>query len=173
MNFPAIATGILLPHSTAVDELDLLESERQSEGAKLTFIVHSQAELDKVSQLSGLHNVRIDPRADEAFWNKNKPFGRERKHSTRGHRLLTGSIAGYPCYRNTLEAFGVDQRIDGAAKVGEHKTSMLQDFERGRRLEIGAIVEAVSELGQLVSVPTPTIDTLLALTSLVDEQLNP
>ncbi len=67
----------------------------------------------------------------------------------------------------------VDQRIEGAAAVGEHKTSMLQDFERGRRLELGAIVEAVSELGRLVSVPTPTIDTLFGLTSLVDAQLEP
>ena len=67
---------------------------------------------------------------------------------------------------------GVDQRIEGAAAVGEHKTSMLQDFERGRRLEIGAIVGAVAELSRLVAVSTPTIDTLYALTSLVDERLS-
>ena len=66
----------------------------------------------------------------------------------------------------------VDQRIEGAAAVGEHKTSMLQDFERGRRLEISAIVGAVAELGRLTVVATPTIDTLLALTSLVDERLS-
>jgi 2-dehydropantoate 2-reductase len=65
----------------------------------------------------------------------------------------------------------VDQRIEGAAAVGEHKTSMLQDYERGRRLELGAIVASVVELGRLVQVPTPTIEALYALTSLVDQQL--
>ena len=70
-------------------------------------------------------------------------------------------------------SISVEQRIEGAAAVGEHKTSMLQDFERGRRLEIAPIVGAVQELGRIVDVPTPTIDTLYALTSLVDEQLRP
>jgi 2-dehydropantoate 2-reductase len=58
----------------------------------------------------------------------------------------------------------VEKRIDGAAGVGEHKTSMLQDFERGRPVELDAIVGAVAELGRLVGVPTPMIDTLYAMT---------
>ena len=64
--------------------------------------------------------------------------------------------------------FGIDveRRIDGAAAVGAHKTSMLQDFERRRPLELDALVTAVQELGRLVDVPTPTIDTVLALTRL-------
>jgi len=57
----------------------------------------------------------------------------------------------------------VERRIDGAAAVGAHKTSMLQDLERGRPLEIDALVTAVAELGRRVGVPTPTIDTVLAL----------
>jgi len=57
----------------------------------------------------------------------------------------------------------VEKRIDGAAGVGEHKTSMLQDFERGRPVELDAIVGAVAELGRLVEVPTPMIDTIYAL----------
>lgn len=57
----------------------------------------------------------------------------------------------------------VDRRIEGAAQVGAHKTSMLQDLERGRPLEIDALVAAVSELGSAAGVPTPTIDTVLAL----------
>lgn len=62
-------------------------------------------------------------------------------------------------------AFKIDleKRIDGAASVGAHKTSMLQDLERGRRMEIDALLTVVQELGGLVSVPTPTIDTVLAL----------
>ncbi|WP_374372492.1 2-dehydropantoate 2-reductase [Dongia sp.] len=58
----------------------------------------------------------------------------------------------------------IERRIDGAAAIGAHKTSMLQDFERGRPIELDAIVGAVSELGRLVAVPTPTIDMIYALT---------
>lgn len=60
-------------------------------------------------------------------------------------------------------AIDVEQRIDGAGAVGAHKTSMLQDLERGRPMEIDALVTAVQEMGQLVGVPTPSIDTTLAL----------
>ncbi|MDX8438125.1 2-dehydropantoate 2-reductase [Mesorhizobium australafricanum] len=57
----------------------------------------------------------------------------------------------------------VDRRIKGAGDVGEHKTSMLQDLERGRPMEIDALVTAVQELGRLTGRPTPIIDTVLAL----------
>ena len=60
----------------------------------------------------------------------------------------------------------VDTRISWGAEVGAHKTSMLQDLEKGRPMEIDALVASVSELGRLTSVPTPTIDTLLALVRL-------
>lgn len=60
-------------------------------------------------------------------------------------------------------AIDVDKRIAGAAAVGAHKTSMLQDLELGRPLEIDALVTAVQELGRLTEKPTPTIDTVLAL----------
>jgi 2-dehydropantoate 2-reductase len=63
-------------------------------------------------------------------------------------------------------AVDVERRIAGAAAVGAHKTSMLQDLERGRPLELEALVGAVQELGHLVELPTPTIDTVLALTRL-------
>ena len=61
--------------------------------------------------------------------------------------------------------FGVDveRRIDGAAKVGAHKTSMLQDLERGRAMEIDALVTVAQEMGRLTEIPTPTIDLVLAL----------
>lgn len=64
----------------------------------------------------------------------------------------------------------VDQRIDGAARVGAHRTSMLQDLERGRRMEIDAIVGAVGELGRLTGVATPSIDALYALVRQLDER---
>lgn len=60
-----------------------------------------------------------------------------------------------------------ERRIDGAAKVGAHRTSMLQDLERGRALEIDALVTAVQEMGRIVGVETPTIDVVLGLVSLL------
>jgi 2-dehydropantoate 2-reductase len=60
-------------------------------------------------------------------------------------------------------AIDVDKRIDGAAEVGEHKTSMLQDLERGRPMEIDALLGAVVELGEVTGQPTPTSRSVLAL----------
>jgi 2-dehydropantoate 2-reductase len=60
-------------------------------------------------------------------------------------------------------AIDVDKRIDGAGAVGAHKTSMLQDLELGRPMEISALVDAVRELGQITGVPTPTIDIVAGL----------
>lgn len=60
-------------------------------------------------------------------------------------------------------AIDVDRRIAGAAEVGAHKTSMLQDLELGRPMEIDALVTAVQELGRMTGHATPAIDTILAL----------
>jgi 2-dehydropantoate 2-reductase len=57
----------------------------------------------------------------------------------------------------------VERRIDGAGGVAGHKTSMLQDLERGRPMEIDPLVAVIQEMGRLVDVPTPTIDIVLAL----------
>ena len=57
----------------------------------------------------------------------------------------------------------VHRRINGAAAVGAHKTSMLQDLERGRPMEIDALVTAVQEMGRLVGIETPYIDSVLGL----------
>ncbi len=59
-------------------------------------------------------------------------------------------------------AVDIDRRIAGAAAVGAHKTSMLQDLEKGLAMEIDALVSAVQELGQLTKTPTPTIDVVQA-----------
>ncbi|MEL7212015.1 MAG: 2-dehydropantoate 2-reductase [Pseudomonadota bacterium] len=60
----------------------------------------------------------------------------------------------------------VDRRIDGGAAVGAHRTSMWQDLDQGRPMEIDALVASVQELGRLTETPTPTIDTVLALIQL-------
>ena len=60
----------------------------------------------------------------------------------------------------------VERRIDGGAAVGPHRTSMWQDLDAGRPMEIDALVRAVQELGQLTQTQTQTIDTVLALIQL-------
>lgn len=57
----------------------------------------------------------------------------------------------------------VDRRIAGGAAVGAHRTSMLQDLDQGRPMEIDALVTSVQELGRITGIATPTIDTVLAL----------
>jgi 2-dehydropantoate 2-reductase len=57
----------------------------------------------------------------------------------------------------------MDRRLAGAATATDHKMSMLQDLERGRSLEIDALVGAVQELGRLTGVKTPVVDAVLAL----------
>ncbi|WP_170383453.1 2-dehydropantoate 2-reductase [Ruegeria atlantica] len=60
----------------------------------------------------------------------------------------------------------VEKRIDGGAAVGAHKTSMWQDLELNRPMEIDALVTAVQELGQLTGIAAPTIDTVASLIKL-------
>ncbi|MFQ6017190.1 MAG: 2-dehydropantoate 2-reductase [Kiloniellaceae bacterium] len=69
-------------------------------------------------------------------------------------------------FRHTIE-----KRIAGAAAVGKHKTSMLQDVEAGRSLEIEALVGAVIELGRLTDTPCPHIDAVYACAKLLDRTM--
>lgn len=57
----------------------------------------------------------------------------------------------------------VERRINGAARVGKHRTSMLQDLEAGKAMEIDALVTAVQEMGRITGHPTPTLDVVLGL----------
>jgi 2-dehydropantoate 2-reductase len=66
---------------------------------------------------------------------------------------------------------GIERRIAGAERVGAHKTSMLQDVERGRTIEIEALVGSVVELGRLTNTPTPHIDAVYACASLLAKTL--
>jgi 2-dehydropantoate 2-reductase len=61
----------------------------------------------------------------------------------------------------------IEKRINGAASVGAHRTSMLQDLDKKRPLELDALLSVVQEMGRLVAVDTPAIDTVLALTKLM------
>ena len=79
--------------------------------------------------------------------------------------------------QGVAEALGVrfkitlEQRIAGAEAVGAHKTSMLQDVEHGRALELEALVGSVVELGRITGQPTPTIEAVYAATSLLGRSL--
>jgi 2-dehydropantoate 2-reductase len=64
----------------------------------------------------------------------------------------------------------IDQRIAGAEKVGEHKTSMLQDLEARRPLELDEVVGAVVELGEREGVDTPVIRAIYACAKLLDQR---
>jgi 2-dehydropantoate 2-reductase len=65
----------------------------------------------------------------------------------------------------------IERRIAGAEKVGKHKASMLQDVEAGREPELDALVGSVVEMGKLTNTPTPTIDTVYALTGLLAQTI--
>ncbi len=75
------------------------------------------------------------------------------------------------------EAFGVrfriplEKRIAGAEAVGAHKTSMLQDVEAGRAIEVEALLGSVIELGRMVDVATPHLDAIYAVAKLLGETL--
>src|SRR5262249_38881616 len=86
-------------------------------------------------------------------------------------RALAGAIMGEVemVARNLGIEMGItiEQRLEGAQKVGEHKTSMLQDVEAGRPLEIEAIVGAVVELGQKMGLTLPYTNAVYACTKLL------
>ena len=61
----------------------------------------------------------------------------------------------------------LEKRIDGAARVGKHKTSTLQDVEAGRSVEVDALIGSVIELGELTGTPTPATRAVYALLKLL------
>jgi len=82
-----------------------------------------------------------------------------------GEAQAIGAKLGVP-FKVSLE-----QRIAGAEAVGPHKTSMLQDVESGRALELDALVKSVIELGRITGTPTPAIDNVYALAALLARTL--
>ena len=69
-------------------------------------------------------------------------------------------------FRHTIE-----RRITGAESVGAHKTSMLQDVEAGRALEIDALIGSIMELAQLTETPAPAIETVNACAKLLNKTI--
>lgn len=124
-------------------------------------------------------DTRVEAHIRDSVWNKllgNISFSQI--------AVLTHSTLGPIVDDPTLQAFGrrimdetqavaasvgarttgtIDERIEMSRKVGQHKTSILVDLERGRRMEIDAQVGAVIEIARRTGVVTPTIDLLYAL----------
>jgi 2-dehydropantoate 2-reductase len=82
--------------------------------------------------------------------------------------VMTEAEAVAQCLEIELP-ISIDQRMAGAEKVGEHKTSMLQDLEAGRPMELEAVVGAVIELGGRLGVPMPATRAVYACVRLLDE----
>jgi 2-dehydropantoate 2-reductase len=93
------------------------------------------------------------------------------------HPELSGVIRGIMSETIAVAAklnievpISIEQRMAGAEKVGAHKTSMLQDYEAGRPMELDAIVGAVVELGDRLGVPMPATRAVYACAKLLDEK---
>ena len=93
------------------------------------------------------------------------PLGRELAASMMREAQAVGEKLGVE-FKVSL-----DKRIAGAAAVGAHKTSMLQDVEHGRALELEALVGSVVELGRITDTPTPAIAAIYAATRLLGDTL--
>ena len=71
---------------------------------------------------------------------------------------------------NIRQKLSIEKRIEGARKVGNHKTSTLQDFQNKRPLELDVLIHALIELGKLTDVNTPTLDTIYKIAKVLAEQ---
>ena len=103
-------------------------------------------------------------------------------------RATMGEIAAHPGTRELVLAMmretaeiaaslgskpkiSIERRFEGAARVGDHKTSMLMDFEAGKPLESGALLKAPAELARLTGVPAPSIELVGALIDLLTSRV--
>jgi 2-dehydropantoate 2-reductase len=93
------------------------------------------------------------------------PYTRELVASMMSEAQDVGEAYGAK-FRHTIE-----RRIEGARAVGPHKTSMLQDVEAGRPLELDALMLAVIELGRLAGKETPTIQHIYSCAALLNERI--
>jgi 2-dehydropantoate 2-reductase len=86
-------------------------------------------------------------------------------------RNIMQEVEAVSCKLGMELPVSIDQRIAGAEKVGEHKTSMLQDLEAGRPMELEALVGAVVELGERVGLAMPYTRTVYTCARLLAESV--
>jgi 2-dehydropantoate 2-reductase len=84
-------------------------------------------------------------------------------------RTLMAEVASVARAVGAEVPLSIEKRMDGAAATGQHKTSMLQDLEAGRPLEVDALLGAVVELAGGAAIPVPSLRVVYALTKLLDE----
>lgn len=178
---PARAIGCVVYPAAEVlapGVIDVLEGDRFSLGEPDGSVSARVQALADIMRKGGL-KAPVRPRLREEIWVKllgNVSFNPIsaltgatlgeicRDASTRALvRAMMVEAAAVAAKLGVVMPIDVDKRIAGAEAVGEHKTSMLQDLERGRPMEIDALVASVAELGRLTSMPTPHIDAVLAL----------
>jgi 2-dehydropantoate 2-reductase len=90
------------------------------------------------------------------------PPTRELLAEMMGEVAAVADAVGYP------PRISVERRLEGAEGVGDHKTSMLQDLEAGKRLELEVLVGAVLEIGGIVGVELPRLGAVHAAAALLD-----
>ncbi|MFC0622465.1 2-dehydropantoate 2-reductase [Kribbella deserti] len=95
-----------------------------------------------------------------------------RHHGTRATvRLMMEETLAIAAAVGCHPAISVDKRLDGAQRVGAHKTSMLQDLEKDKPLELDVILAAVVELADLTNTPAPTLKAVHAVTDLLSTKV--
>ena len=178
---PERAIGCVVYTATEIAEPGVI---RHIEGSRLTVGEPDGRVTDRATRLAGMlrgagFRCRVQPEPRDEIWLKllgNVCFNpiSALTHATMD-RIAGGSGTAGICRLMMREAqtiaeqlgvtfrIDIDRRLAAGAGVGKHKTSMLQDLEAGRPMEIDALVTAVQELGRLVDVRTPTIDVVLTL----------
>ena len=178
---PERAIGCIIYPAAEVPEPGVIE---HSYGDRFTLGEPDGSRSERVAALSAAlvaagFKAPVRPRIRDELWIKlwgNMAFNPLSALTTATLDVITGEAGLRAVCRDMMlegqavaEALGVrfaidvDRRIAGAAEVGAHKTSMLQDLERGRPMEIDALLGAVVELAELVALPAPTCRTVLAL----------
>ena len=178
---PERAIGCIIYPAAEVPEPGVIE---HSYGDRFTLGEPDGSRSERVAALSAAlvaagFKAPVRPRIRDELWIKlwgNMAFNPLSALTTATLDVITGEAELRAVCRDMMlegqavaEALGVrfaidvDRRIAGAAEVGAHKTSMLQDLERGRPMEIDALLGAVVELAELVALPAPTCRTVLAL----------
>jgi 2-dehydropantoate 2-reductase len=124
---------------------------------------HPRRDLAEVSRQCGLQS---DQRADQGA-----------DHGDHGWACGRSGEAGHDRGAHVAGRLGcpvsetVEQKMEHGRTLGNAKTSMLQDLEQGRPMEITPLTRAITLLGRMANVPTPANDILLALISQLDETM--
>ncbi len=156
---------------------------RHVEGERLSLGELDGSHTERISALSGLltgagFKAPVQPRIRQELWVKlmgNAVFNPLSALTRASLGAMAESPVLAPVVRAAMEEVdavagrlgieihvSIDQRIRGAARVGDHKTSMLQDLEARRPLEIDAITGSVVELAGRLGVPVPHLETIYA-----------